>query len=315
VAWTVGGALDAAAQQTGKIARVGILSPEESDATPAFIAFRNGLRDLGYVEGKSVILDFRLAKGHNERLGELASELVKIPVDVIVAGGTTAVRAATATTRNIPIVQGAGGDLVAAGLATSFARPDGNVTGFTIRTEEPSAKRLELLKRAFPTITRVSVLLDPTSVVTDRQFSATENAAAALGIELTKLPISTPEELGALNADSLAGSQGLVVLPSGMFWNRRAAIIALAAVAHVPAIYPEREYADEGGLATYGANIPDTFRRAAGYVDRILKGAKPSDLPIQQASKFDFIVNLRTAQALEVSLSPDFLVGADQVIE
>ena len=305
----------AVAQPSGKIARVGVLSPEESDATPAFIAFRKGLQDLGYVEGKSVVLDFRLAKGHNEVLGNLAKELAQIPVDVIVAGGTTAVRAAAGATHQIPIIQGAGGDLVAAGLAASFARPGGNITGFTIRTDEPSGKRLELLKRAFPSITRVAVILDPTSVVTERQFRATERAAATLGIRLTKLPVSTPEELAALDAHALADADGFVVLPSAMFWNRRATIIALAASARKPAIYPEREYAEDGGLATYGANIPDTFRRAAGYVNQILRGAKAGDLPIEEASKFDFLVNLRTARELGLSMSPNFLVGVGEVIE
>jgi putative ABC transport system substrate-binding protein len=174
---------------------------------------------------------------------------------------------------------------------------------------------LELLKRAFPSITRVAVILDPTSVVTERQFRATERAAATLGIRLTKLPASTPEELAALDAEALADADGFVVLPSAMFWNRRATIIALAASARKPAIYPEREYAEEGGLASYGANIPDTFRRAAGYVDRILRGAKAGELPIEEASKFDFLVNLRTARELGLSMSPNFLVGVGEVIE
>jgi putative ABC transport system substrate-binding protein len=303
------------AQQSDKIARVGVLSPEQSDTTPAFLAFRKGLQDHGYVEGQSIVLDFRLAKGHNERLGELATELTKIPVDVIVAGGTTAVRAAASVTHHIPIIQAAGGDLVAAGLAAGFARPGGNVTGFTIRTDEPSGKRLELLKRAFPNITNLTVMLDPTSVVTEQQILATEKAATTLGVQLTKLPISTPEELTALKPSALAGSHGLVVLPSAMFWNHRASIIALAAAARMPAVYPEREYAEGGGLISYGANIPDTFRRAAGYVDRILRGTKAGDLPIEQASKFDFVVNLRTARELGLSVSPDFLVGVGEVIE
>jgi len=236
-------------------------------------------------------------------------------VDVIVAGGITAVRAAARVTPIIPIIQAAGGDLVAAGLATSVSRPDRNVTGFTIRAEEPSAKRLELLKRAFPTIRRVSVMLDPTGAPTEPMFRATEKAAEALGIELIKLPVATPEGLKALDVRALAGSDGLVVLPSAMFWNHRVAVISLAAAARVPAVYPEREYATDGGLAAYGANIPDSFHRAAGYVDRILHGAKPGDLPIEEASKFDFVVNLRTARAFGLSLSPDFLVIANQVIE
>ena len=173
-AWPLAAAMPAAAQQAGKIARVGVLSPADSDKTPAAVAFRKTLQELGYVEGKSIVLDFRLAKGHNERLGDLAAELVQIPVDVIVAGGTTAVRATAGITHSIPIIQAAGGDPVSAGLAASLARPGGNVTGFTIRTDEPSGKRLELLQRAFPNISRVTVMLDPTSVVTQRQLRATE---------------------------------------------------------------------------------------------------------------------------------------------
>jgi putative ABC transport system substrate-binding protein len=305
-------AMPAAAQQ---MPRVGVLLPGDSDKAPASGAFRKGLQDLGYVEGQSIALEFRLAQGHNERLGELAAELVKLPVDVIVAGGTTAVRAAAGATKSIPIIQAAGGDLVNTGLATSLSRPGGNVTGFTIRTDEPSGKRLELLKRAFPSINHVTVMLDPTSVVTQRQLRATERAAATLGITLAKLPVSTPEELAALGPAALAGSEGLVVLPSALFWSRRAAVLALATAARIPAIYPEREFADDGGLVAYGANIPDAYRRAAGYVDRILRGTKVGDLPIEEASKFDFVVNLRAAKQLGLSPSNEFLVGADEVIE
>jgi putative tryptophan/tyrosine transport system substrate-binding protein len=315
VAWPLAAAMPAAAQQGAKIARVGVLTPEESDKTPAFVAFRDGLRDLGYVEGKSIVLDFRLAKGHNERLSGFAKELVQIPVDVIVAGGTTAVRAAAEVTQTIPIVQAAGGDPVTAGLAVSLARPGGNFTGFAIRSDELAGKRLELLKRASPGITRVTVMLDPTSVVTQPALRATERAAATLDIQLAKLPVSTPEELAALGPAVLAGSNGLMVLGSAIFWNHRGTIIALAAAARVPAVYPEREFADDGGLMAYGANIPDTFRRAAGYVDRILRGAKPGDLPIEAISKFDFIINLRTARELGLSPSPDFVIGVGEVIE
>jgi putative tryptophan/tyrosine transport system substrate-binding protein len=314
-AWPLALAMPAAAQQDSKIARVGVLTPEVSDKTPAFLAFRKGLRDLGYVEGKSIVLDFRLAKGHNELLSGFAQELVQIPVDVIVVGGTTAGRAAADITHTIPIVQAAGGDPVAAGLAASLSHPGGNFTGFAIRSDELAGKRLELLRGASPGIRRVTVLLDPSSVVTQTVLGATERAAATLDIQLAKLPVSTPEELAALGPAALAGSNGLVVLPSAMFWNHRATIIALAAAARVPAIYPEREFADDGGLMAYGANIPDTFRRAAGYVDRILRGAKPGDLPIEAVSKFDFIVNLHAARELGLSPSRDFLVGAGEVIE
>jgi putative ABC transport system substrate-binding protein len=241
--------------------------------------------------------------------------LVKIPVDVIVAGGTTTVRAAAEITRSIPIIQAAGGDPVAAGLAASLAHPGGNVTGFTILTDEPSGKRVELLKRAFPGIKLVTVLLDPTSTVTQPQLRATKEVAAALGVRLQFLSAGTPEELAALDPAALAGSDGLVVLPGGMFWDRRATIVALAAAARIPAIYPAREFADDGGLIAYGPNVPDAYRRAADYVDRILKGAKPGDLPIQEASKFDFVVNLHTARLFKLLPSPDFLVGVIEIID
>jgi putative ABC transport system substrate-binding protein len=231
-------AMPAVAQQ--KIARIGVLTPGGSDRTPSVEAFRKGLQELGYIEGRSIILDFRFAKGHNEALPRLAAELVKIPVDVIVAGGTTAVQAAAQVTRSIPIIQAAGGDPVSAGLAASLAHPGGNVTGFTIRANEPSGKRVELLKRAFPGITLVTVLLDPTSIATQPQLRATEEVADALGLRLQLLSAGTPEELDALDPAALAGSEGLVVLPNGMFWDRRATIVALAAAARVPAIYPSR---------------------------------------------------------------------------
>jgi putative tryptophan/tyrosine transport system substrate-binding protein len=282
----------AMAQQPGKVPRVGILTPAENDATPIFDAFRKGLRDLGYVDGKTIVLDFRFAKGHFDSLPGLAAELLRIPVDVIVADGTTAARVVTDITNKIPIVVPAGGDPVALGLAASIARPGGNVTGFSIRVDELSGKRLELLRQAYPNTTRVTVLLDPTITFTQQILRATEKAATTLGIELATLAASTPEELHALGTAVLAGS-GLVVFPGAMFWNHRTSIVALAAAARVPAIYPERDYADVGGLIAYGPNIPDNFRRAAGYVDRILRGAKPADLPIEEASKFGFIERAR----------------------
>ena len=303
------------AQQRATPSRVGVLTPVESDKTPSFTAFRDELRNRGYVEGKSIILDFRFAKGRADALPGFAAELAKVPVDIIVVDGTTAARAALNVTQSIPIIQAAGGDPVVAGLAPNYARPGGNFSGFSIRSDELAGKRLELLKRAFPGIKRVSVLLDPTSVVTPPVLRATEQAAANLDIPLTMLSISTPDMLKALGPADLAGSDALVVLPSAMFWQHRAPIIALTAAARVPAIYPEREYADDGGLIAYGPNIPDTFRRAAGYVDQILRGTRPGDLPIEAASKFEFIVNLRTARELKLSPSTDFLVGVGEVIE
>jgi len=307
--------IPAMAQQPGKVPRVGILTPAENDATPIFDAFRKGLRDLGYVDGKTIVLDFRFAKGNIDALTGLAAELVRIPVDVIVADATPATRAAFDATRTIPIVIGAAGDPVHLGFVASIRRPGGNVTGMTIRGEALSSKRVELLKQAFPRIASVSVLINPKNVSMSLSLSATKEAAGTLGIRFAPLPASTPDELRALSSADLTSSDALTVLPDAMFWNHRATIIALVAAAHLPAIYPEREYADDGGVIAYGPNIPDSFRRAAGYVDRILRGAKPGDLPIDEPAKFDFIVNLRTARALGVAISPDFLSGANEVIE
>ena len=315
IAWFLTNSTPATAQQRSVPFRVGVLTPVESDKTPSFSAFRSELRERGYIEGKSIILDFRFAKGHTDVLPGLAAELAKVPVDIIVVDGITAARAAINVTQSIPIIQAAGGDPVAAGLAPNYARPGGNFSGFSIRSDELAGKRLELLMRAFPGIKKVSVMLDPTSVVTPPVLRATEKAAADLDVSLTTLSVGTPERLNALGPADLAGSDALIVLPSAMFWHHRDSIIALAAAARVPAIYPEREYADDGGLVAYGPNIPDTFRRAAGYVDQILRGARPGDLPIEAASKFDFVVNLHTARELKLSPVPGFLVGVGEVIE
>src|SRR5262245_15513985 len=229
--WFFNASIPAAAQQGPVPLRIGILTPVESEKAPSFAAFRDELRTRGYVEGKSVILDFRFAKGHSEALPGLASELAKVPVDVIVVDGTTAARAAISITQTIPIIQAAGGDPVAAGLAPNYARPGGNFSGFSIRSDELAEKRLELLKLAFPNITKIAVILDPTSVVTPPVLNATEKAAAKLGIPLTQLSVGTPENLKTLSHVNLATNDGLVVLPSAMFWHHRAAIIALAAAA------------------------------------------------------------------------------------
>jgi putative tryptophan/tyrosine transport system substrate-binding protein len=314
-AGSITSAVPAMAQQPGKLPRVGVLSPADSDATPIFDAFRKGLRDLGYVEGKTISLDFRFAKGNMDALSGLAAELVRIPVDVILADSSVATRAALDATRTIPIVIGASGDPVLLGLVASIRRPGGNVTGMTIRLEALSSKRLELLKQAFPRIASASVLMNPKSVSASLSLSATREAAGTLGIRPVPVTASTPDELRALSPAGFAGSDALTVLPDAMFWNHRATIIAAAAAAHLPAIYSEREYVDDGGLLAYGPNIPDSFRRAAGHVDRILRGANPGDLPIDEPAKFDFVVNLRTARSLGLAISPDFISAANEAIE
>ena len=307
--------LAARAQQPAKVPRVGILSPAASETAATLTAFREGIRDLGYIEGKTIALDFRLSKGNMDALPALAAELARIPVNVIVTDSTSATLAAFDATRTIPIVMGAtGGDPVALGLAKSLSRPGGNVTGTNFLTGL-SEKRLQLLKLAFPGVQRVAVLVNSKEAISASEMPKAEMAAARVGVRLRPLAANTPAELRALAPSALSGSDGLLVLPSAMFWNNRATIIGIASMARVPAIYPEREYADDGGLIAYGPNVSEHFRQAAGYVDRILRGANPGDLPINATSKFDFVVNLRTARALGLTPSPEFLSTADEVIE
>jgi putative ABC transport system substrate-binding protein len=310
VAWPL------AAQQSGKVPRVGILSPAADEEAASLVAFRKAIRDLGYVEDETIILDFRISKGNYDVLPELAMQLVRVPVAVIVTDTTSATQAAASATRTIPIVMAAsGGDPVALGWAASLNKPGGNVTGMLLLSLPLTAKRLQLLKYAFPAITRVTFLFNPTSAIGPPGLRATEQAAKLLGIAINPIAVGSPNELRALQPASLAGSDGLSVIADGMFWNNRAVIITLASAARIPAIYPEREYADDGGLIAYGANVPDHFRQAAGYVDRILRGEKAGDLPINASSKLDFVVNLRAARALGLTISPDFQSSANDLIE
>ena len=303
-----------ATAQTAKIPRVGILSPASSEEAATLAAFRKGIRDLSYVEGPTIVLDFRVSKGDYDVLPALAVQLVRVPVDVIVTDSISATQAAASATRTIPIVMAAsGGDPVAMGLAASLNKPGGNVTGVLFLSVQLSEERLQLLK--FPAITRVAVLFNPTSAIGPPSLRATEQAAKLLGITINPIAVSSPAELRAPTPATLAGSKGFIGTADAMLWNNRATILALASSARIPALYSEREYADEGGLIAYGANVPDHFRQAAGYVDRILRGDKPGDLPINASSKMDFVVNLRTARALGLAISPDFLSSANEVIE
>jgi putative tryptophan/tyrosine transport system substrate-binding protein len=311
VVWPFG----ARAQQPAKVPRVGILSPAASETAATLTAFREKLRDLGYIEGKTIALDFRLSKGNMDALPALAAELARIPVNVIVTDTTSATLAAFDATRTIPIVMGAtGGDPVALGLAKSLSRPSGNVTGTNFLTGL-SEKRLQLLKLAFPGVQRVAVLANSKEAISASEMPKAEMAAARVGVRLLPLTVSTPAELHALAPSALSGSDGLLVIAEAIFHYNRAPIIGIASIARVPAIYPNREYADDGGLIAYGPNVVEHFRQAAGYVDRILRGAKPGDLPINASSKFDFVVNLRTARALGLTPSSEFLSTADEVIE
>jgi putative ABC transport system substrate-binding protein len=305
----------ATAQQPAKMFRIGILSPAAQAETKIFDAFREGLRDVGYIDGQNIMIEYRLAAGDTSRLPAMAGELVRLPVDLIVTDGPKSAQIAHEATRTIPIVGAAfGPDPVATGLVNSFARPGGNVTGFVGLNFELSGKRPQLLKEAVPTISRMAALWNPAEPMSQRR--ATEETARTLGVELRTIEVAVPNEIATgFEVAGAGGAEALVVVPNAMFWNERARIVALAAKYRMPAIYPEREYADEGGLLAYGPNIPGMFRRAATYVDMILKGAKPGDLPIEQPTKFELVVNLRTANALGLTIPPSILARADQVIE
>ena len=308
-------ALFSAAEQPVKVFRIGILSPAGSPSTKAFDAFRTRLGELGYTDGANIAIEYRLAAGDYDRLPTMAADLVRLPVDLIVTDTTIAARFARDATQTIPIVAAtAGADPVAAGLAASLAHPGGNLTGFTGGDFELSGKRVQLLKEILPGVSRIAALRNPAIPVLSLQ--ATEETARALGLQLRPITVAAPDEIAAGFETAVGnGAEALVVLPDAMFWNERGRIVALAAQRRLPTIYEEREYANDGGLISYGRAVSEQFRRAAGYVDKILKGAKPGDLPIQQPVKFELIVNLKTAKELGLSIPSAILARADEVIE
>jgi putative ABC transport system substrate-binding protein len=303
-----------AQQPSEKLPRIGILTPAASPSTKAFDAFRAGLRDLGRVDGHNVTIEYRLFAGDYSRLPAMAADLVGLPVDVIVADGTNIAKIAHDATTSIPIVLATGGDPVATGLAESLAHPGRNVTGVVMTLTEVNSKRLQLLKDAFPAIARVAALSDPATL--PYHLQVTEEAAHLLAVQLRPIEIATPDRIAAgFEAAAASGAEGLVILPSGIFWNERARVVAAAAASRLPAIYENRDFAEAGGLLSYGPNVADNFRRAAWYVDQILKGAKPGDLPIEQPTKFELVVNLKTAKTLGLTIPPTILARADEVIE
>jgi putative ABC transport system substrate-binding protein len=310
-AWPLG----VQAQQSARSpARIGILSTAGTLANAMFVAFRQELTRLGHVEGRTIVLEFRSAGGDFSQVPTLATELVRLPVDVIVTDGAPAAVAAKSATSVIPIVMATVGDPVTQGIVDNLARPSGNITGFTLLSIELSAKRLEMLKEIVPGMRRVGVLWNPLN--SGPQYATTEEAARALGLTLESGEAQSrgtvPEAIGILRQRNVSA---LVVLPDGLFWNERVAVVIHATAARLPAIFPEREYVDVGGLLAYGPNVAANFRGAAGYVDRIIKGAKPADLPVQQPTKFELVINLSTAKALGLTIPEAFLLRADEVIE
>ena len=320
--------LPAEAQQAGKVYRIGFLgmgSPGSLQRlklkpSPQHIAFRQGLRELGYVEGQNLVLEYRYAEGKTERLPDLAAELVRLKVDVILASpAPPAIRALHRATRTIPIVMaGALIDPVKAGFIVSLAKPGGNITGLTNRESELHGKRLELLKEAFPRISRVAILWPPPQQ--KHAMKDIEAAGQALGIQIKSVvPTRRARGLGdiesALSAISRERPDALLVSSSGIINRRRARIIEFTAKRRLPTIYARSRVVKAGGLMSYGVKIPDLFRRAATYVDKILKGGKPADLPVERPRKFDLVINLKTAKKQGLTIPPQFLAGANRVIK
>jgi putative ABC transport system substrate-binding protein len=311
--------LSADAQAPTKVYRMGWLSASNappSGLAPTAEAFQQGLRDLGYVEGQNIAIAYRYAEGKPERLSELAAELVRLNIDVLVATGPEAtLRAARHATSTIPIVMLAVNyDPIARGYIDGLARPGGNITGVFFMQLELTAKRLELLKVALPQVTRVSALWD---AHTADQLRVAEAAAQALGLQLQSVELRHPpyDFVGAIGVAVRQQAQALVVLSSPHFAPQRAQIAALALKHRLPASFLFREYVEAGGLMSYGANQPAMYRHAATYVDKILKGAKPADLPVEQPIKFELVLNLKTAKALGLTMPPSLLLLADEVIQ
>jgi ABC-type uncharacterized transport system substrate-binding protein len=309
--------LAAGAQPAGKIARIGFLSPANaSDPRMQGLvgAFRRGLVDLGYVEGRSFTIESRWAEGRYERLARLARELVALKVDVILAVAVPAIRAAKEATRTVPIVMASVVDPVATGLVAGLARPGGNVTGLSNMAPDVTGKLLEILKELVPKASLVAVLWNPDNPGNAPQLQSAETAGRALGIRLQPLEARTPEDLGpAFAAMARQRAEALVVFADIMLNENRLRIADLATAGRLPAVYGQEGPA--GGLVTYSANTPDLFRRAATYVDRILKGARPGDLPVEQATRFDLVVNLKAARAIGLAVPPSLLLRAEEVIE
>jgi putative tryptophan/tyrosine transport system substrate-binding protein len=313
----VGWPLLARAQQPNKVARIGRLSPLSVAAeAPMLAGLRQGLSELGWIDGQNLAFELRFAEGNLDRLPQLADELVRAKVDVIVTGSSPGASAAKDATSTIPIVMVTTGNPVQGGLVASLARPGGNVTGVTALGQVLNVKRLELLKEAVPEVKRVAVLTNPASPYTEPFLQESEAAAHALGVEVRVADAREPDELErAFQAIVKERADALMVLSDPMFITRRRQIVELAAKNRLPSMFGERGSVHAGGLMFYGANLPDMYRRAATYVDKILKGTKPADLPVEQPTTFELVINLKTAKALGLELPWFLQQRADEVIE
>jgi len=303
----------AEAQQAKKIPRIGFIGVS---AGQNLAAFRQGLQELGYVEGQNIVVETRPVEGQSDRLTDLAAELVHQKMDVLVTGTTVVAQAAKKLTTTIPIVIVAIGDPVGTGLVTSLARPGGNVTGLSGLAPELSGKRLELLKEAFPKISRVAVLWNANSPSNAISWKETQAAALPLAVQLQSLQVRSPDDFErAFRAAASKHAEALITIRDALTNIHSKEIVAFAAKNRLPAMYPTAEYAENGGLMSYAPDFREIFRRAAVYVDKILKGTKPADLPVEQPTKFEFIVNLKAAKQIGLTIPPNVLVRADKVIK
>jgi putative tryptophan/tyrosine transport system substrate-binding protein len=307
----------AARAQQNAMPVVGLLSPTTPDGSaPYFAAFRQGLADAGYVEGQDVAIEYRYAENHYDRLPALAADLVARKVDVIATTGPPSALAAKSATSTMPIVFEVGSDPVALGLVASLARPGGNLTGVTFLTVELLPKLLELASELVPHAKVIAALINPTNPNTERNIADLQEAARAKGVQLHILKAATENEIDAAFTTLVLLHVGALVVVGDPFFNsRREQLAALASHHAVPAIYPFHEYAQAGGLMSYGASIPATHRQLGTYAAKILKGAKPADLPVQQSTRFELVINLKTARALGLTVPPSMLARADEVIE
>jgi len=307
----------AGAQQPTTVPRIGYLSANSLSSASAFVeAFRQGLRELGYTEGKNVVIEWRSAEGKFDQLPDLAAELVRLRVDVIFAAAAPAIKAASQATKTIPIVFEMLADPVSAGFVSSLAKPGGNLTGVAGLAPELSGKRLELLKEIVPRLKRVAILGNPSNPNFRSVLTETKTAASALGLQLQVLEVKEPAKLqNAFSAMTKARAEALSIIPDPMFVGEQKRIIDLAAKGRLPVIYGTSGAVDAGGLIAYAPSQSEMFKRAATYIDKILKGAKPADLPVEQPTKFEFIINLKAAKQIGLTIPPNVLARADRVIK
>jgi len=309
----------AEAQQPAKIPRIGYLaaaSLSSSTMSARTEAFRQGLRELGYVEGKNIVIEWRYAEGKLDRLPALVAELMRLKVDIIVSAGPQPTRSAKEATSTIPIVMAQDTDPVGNGFVASLARPGGNITGLSSLTAEISGKRLELLKEIVPRLSRVAVFGTSTYPGNAQALRETELAAGALGVKLQYLDVLDPKDIETVfRAASKARADAVLVLGGPVFYSQRTQVVKLAAKSRLPATYFASEFVEAGGLMSYGVSFTDLSRRAATYVDKILKGRKPADLPVEQPTKFEFVINLKAAKQIGVTIPPNVLARADKVIK